>query len=86
VPLGDRFPRLTAWLARCGERASVQRDAREFADCLRTELAGGPGSGRMPLVRQYRDHRLEWMMRSGGVNVVLEGLEKGTIRFSQEFE
>jgi hypothetical protein len=27
---------------------------------------------------------LEWMMRSGGVEVVLEGLKKKTIRFSSE--
>jgi glutathione S-transferase/RNA polymerase-associated protein len=34
--------------------------------------------------RQYRDHRLEWMIRSGGVEVVLAGLKKKTIRFSSE--
>jgi glutathione S-transferase/RNA polymerase-associated protein len=34
--------------------------------------------------RQYRDHRLEWMIRSGGVEVVIEGMRKGTIRFSEE--
>ena len=86
VPLGEGFPRLSAWLARCRERASVQREARELADCLKSELAGGPASGRMPIVRQYRDHRLEWMMKSGGVNIVLDGLAKGTIRFAHEFE
>ena len=86
MPLGDRFPRLTAWLVRCRERASVQQEARELAECLRTELAGGPASGRMPIVRQYRDHRLEWMMKSGGTNIVLAGLEQGTIRFAHEFE
>ena len=86
VSLGDRFPRLTAWLARCRERASVQQEGRELAECLKTELAGGPASGRMPIVRQYRDHRLEWMMKSGGTNIVLEGLAKGTVRFAQEFE
>ena len=32
--------------------------------------------------RQYRDHRLEWMMKSGGRDIVLEGLEQGTIRFT----
>ncbi len=85
-PLGDRFPRLTAWLARCRERASVQQEGRELAECLKTELAGGPASGRMPIVRQYRDHRLEWMMKSGGTNIVLDGLAKGTIRFAHEFE
>ena len=35
--------------------------------------------------REYRDHRLEWMIRSGGLDVVLEGLQTDTIRFSHEF-
>jgi len=34
-------------------------------------------------VRQYRDHRLEWMIAGGGIAVVLEGMQKGTIRFSR---
>lgn len=29
-----------------------------------------------------RDHRLEWMIRSGGIDVVLTGLREDTIRFS----
>ena len=32
--------------------------------------------------REYRDHRLEWMVRSGGINVVSAGLAAGNIRFS----
>ena len=32
--------------------------------------------------REYRDHRLEWMMKSGGVQVVLDGLARNTIRFT----
>ena len=36
--------------------------------------------------REYRDHRLEWMMRSGGVEVVTDGLAKDNIRFSNEIE
>ena len=35
--------------------------------------------------REYRDHRLEWMIKSGGVDVVLAGLAKGNIRFSPDF-
>jgi glutathione S-transferase/RNA polymerase-associated protein len=35
-------------------------------------------------VREYRDHRLEWMLRSGGAQVVLDGLEKKNIRFAHE--
>ncbi len=33
--------------------------------------------------RQYRDHRLEWMIAGGGLSVVQEGIEKGTVRFSR---
>jgi glutathione S-transferase len=36
--------------------------------------------------REYRDHRLEWMLRSGGVDVVLDGMQRGNIRFSHELE
>jgi glutathione S-transferase/RNA polymerase-associated protein len=36
--------------------------------------------------REYRDHRLEWMLRSGGVDVVLDGIRNGNIRFSRELE
>ena len=35
-------------------------------------------------VREYRDHRLEWMMRSGGADIVLEGMQRKNIRFSHE--
>ena len=32
--------------------------------------------------RQYRDHRLEWMIRAGGIAVVTDGLAKDNIRFT----
>ncbi len=35
-------------------------------------------------VREYRDHRLEWMMRSGATQIVLDGMSKRNIRFSIE--
>jgi len=35
--------------------------------------------------REYRDHRLEWMIKSGGVQVVLDRLARGNIRFSPDF-
>ena len=34
--------------------------------------------------RQYRDHRLEWMVRSGGFEVVRRGIEADNIRFNGE--
>ncbi len=35
--------------------------------------------------RQYRDHRLEWIIRMGGLSVVLDGIEKDNIRFGYDF-
>jgi glutathione S-transferase/RNA polymerase-associated protein len=35
--------------------------------------------------REYRDHRLEWMIKSGGVDVVIKGLERDNIRFAPAF-
>jgi len=78
------FPRLADWSARCHERPSVRKEAGEMQAAVRSQLAEG-GMPRRP-VRQYRDHRLEWMMKSGGVDVVLEGLEQGSIRFAHEVE
>lgn len=76
--VGERHPRLLSWQARCAERGSVAEEA--------VELAAGLRRHRAPAVRQYRDHRLEWMMKTGGVEFVLDGLEKGTVRFACEYE
>jgi hypothetical protein len=35
--------------------------------------------------REYRDHRLEWMIKSGGLDVVVKGLERDNIRFAPAF-
>ena len=32
--------------------------------------------------REYRDHQLEWMVRSGGIEIILAGIRDNTIRFS----
>jgi glutathione S-transferase len=73
---------LQKWLERLRERPSVAATFKEFraaADAMkdahkRLEIPG--------FRRQYRDHRLEWMIKSGGIDVVLEGLKKDNIRFN----
>jgi glutathione S-transferase/RNA polymerase-associated protein len=35
--------------------------------------------------REYRDHRLEWMIKTGGLRVVEQGLAKRNIRFTPPF-
>jgi glutathione S-transferase/RNA polymerase-associated protein len=58
------------------------------------EAATAAATTGMPLVarlvesgefkREYRDHRVEWMIRSGGLSIVQKGLADGSIRFSYE--
>jgi glutathione S-transferase len=77
---------LGQWLARVEPRESIRKTidaAAQFGgsmDTLPQILASGA------FARQYRDHRLEWMMRSGGIEVIVEGLRKKTIRFGREIE
>ena len=75
---------LARWLERVRARPSV---ATTFEQALHS--MGGfqmlPELVRNGVfVREYRDHRLEWMMRSGGADVVLEGIRQRTSRFSDE--
>jgi glutathione S-transferase/RNA polymerase-associated protein len=76
--------RLAAWLERARARPSVAQVFRQAADAMPafSELPKLVGSGQF--TREYRDHRLEWMLRSGGLDIVLDGLEKKNIRFSHE--
>ncbi|QQS10696.1 MAG: glutathione S-transferase family protein [Rhodospirillales bacterium] len=73
---------LSRWLARARERPSVALTFTEF-DAAADRMAGAAdrlASGTFR--REYRDHRLEWMVKSGGIQVVLDGLAKDNIRFS----
>jgi glutathione S-transferase/RNA polymerase-associated protein len=76
--------RLAEWLARVRLRPSV-------AEVFAAGAASMAGFEMVPQLvasgafkREYRDHRLEWMVRSGGLDVVLEGLRKGNVRFAAE--
>lgn len=74
---------LGAWLARVNARSSVAQvleQAREAASVM-ADVARLVRSGSFR--REYRDYRLEWMIRSGGLEVVQQGLEKGNIRFNE---
>lgn len=77
--------RLAAWLERVNERPSVAA-AREAAlaaadsgevglDVVRELIEKGA------FQREYRDHRLEWMIKTGGLQIVEDGLAKRNIRF-----
>ena len=76
---------LGRWLGRARARPSVALTAGEAA-----QFAASAGNAARDALRsgdykrEYRDHRLEWMIRSGGIEVVREGLAAGTIRFGIE--
>jgi len=79
--------RLADWLARANARPSVVETVAEVVAVVR-----GAGMGDVAELvakglfkREYRDHRLEWMIKSGGLEVVLKGLERNNIRFAPEF-
>ena len=75
--------RLLAWFERVNQRESVAKVRAQ----MQAVLDKMPDLGQMlksgQVVRQYRDHRLEWMIAAGGISVVQEGMQKGTIRFSR---
>lgn len=75
---------LADWLVRANERPSVVACNQAAGEIMKVlpDLAAVVASGQFR--RQYRDHRLEWMLRSGGLPIVLEGVEKRTIRFGNE--
>ena len=77
---------LAAWLARVNARPAVAQTASEAAAAIPT-LEGLDALVRDgSFKREYRDYRLEWMIKSGGLEVVLEGLAKDNIRFSPDFD
>jgi len=85
VPDGSR---LADWLARANARPSVAAavdDIRAWSrDASLDDVAQLVEQGLFK--REYRDHRLEWMIKSGGLEVVVKGLERGNIRFAPEFD
>ena len=80
-PAGSK---LAAWLGRAGARESTKK-------CVDAATASLAGFEQIPklvqqgvFVRQYRDHRLEWMFRSGGESIVRDGLARKNIHFAVE--
>jgi glutathione S-transferase len=81
---------LAAWALRANARDSV-------AACAKAAAAVGFDSAAVSLEavrqameqglfkREYRDHRLEWMIKTGGISVVEQGLARGNLRFIEPF-
>jgi glutathione S-transferase/RNA polymerase-associated protein len=74
---------LAAWLARVNERPAGAKVIEQMHQAVANlpDFAALLEQGKIK--RQYRDHRLEWMIAAGGLSVVQEGIDRGTIRFSR---
>lgn len=80
----DEASPLGKWLARANERASVKKANAAATESLKMMSMVGDAVKSGLFKREYRDHRLEWMIRSGGMDIVLDGIKRGNIRFSHE--
>jgi glutathione S-transferase len=85
VPAGTN---LASWLRRVNQRPSIVATTKDITDMLE---AGGASMNDVAervekglFKREYRDHRLEWMIKVGGVDVITKGLERGNIRFGPD--
>ena len=72
---------LARWHKRIRERPSVATTSAEF-DAAAERIAAAELYTTGGRRREYRDHRLEWMVKSGGIEIVLAGLRDRNIRFS----
>ncbi|QDS75646.1 hypothetical protein FKW77_007014 [Venturia effusa] len=70
------------WLKRIRERDSVRETFNEAEAAfmsmanMKEKFASGARK------REYRDHRLEWMIKCGGLGIVKNGIEKDNVKFS----
>ncbi len=81
---------LGAWLSRANARDSVQRVSAEAAAMAMEGASAGMAAVREALLaglfkREYRDHRLEWMIRNGALDIVRLGIERRNVRFTEPF-
>lgn len=74
---------LQLWHAKISEVPAIKETFAEMTAGAKQMASGGSstfakGSGRK---REYRDHRLEWMVKNGAIGIVQKGLEEETVRF-----
>jgi glutathione S-transferase/RNA polymerase-associated protein len=81
---------LADWIRRANARDSVRKVTAAAAQMAMVGASAGMAAVRQALEaglfkREYRDHRLEWMIRNGAIDVVQRGLDRKNIRFTEPF-
>ncbi len=78
--------RLADWFERVNDRKSVLETEKESRASIEGMSGVGDAIKAGLFKRQYRDHRLEWMIKTGGMDIVLEGIRADNIRFTDTFK
>lgn len=78
----NRSSKLNTWLEKVTARPAVAHTIAEAAASVPGMDAYSGMLDRGGMRRHFRDHRLEWMIRAGGLQVVLDGLANDNIRFT----
>ena len=65
-------------------RPAVAETAKEAADAASAMSAVAKIVEQGAFKREYRDHRLEWMIKTTGLDIVSAGLTNKNIRFSND--
>jgi len=81
----DPDSKLHAWLQTMRARPSAERLKQEIRATLPQFAGRAADIAQGKHRREYRDHRVEWMLRVGGLEIVTHGMQANTIRFSYEF-
>jgi glutathione S-transferase len=77
--------RLADWLERANRRPSVAQTATEATASTAGMASVADLLEKGLFKREYRDHRLEWMIKTAGLEVIAKGLAKDNIRFVDGF-
>ncbi len=82
---------LAQWLSRANERPSVAQcrqaaQAMSFSSATNSLAAVKQALDQGLFKREYRDHRLEWMVKTGGIEIVVDGIARQNLRFMHVFE
>lgn len=73
--------KLAAWLDRAREWPSMKATLKEFDENVDSMFGMSDLFLSGKRQREYRDYRLEFLIKSGGLEIVLAGLENENIRF-----
>jgi glutathione S-transferase/RNA polymerase-associated protein len=77
--------KLHAWLHTMRARPSAEQLKQDIRATLPQFAGRAQDIAQGKHRREYRDHRVEWMLRVGGAEIVTDGMNTNTIRFSYEF-